>query len=59
MPHVMEIEAVDAVRAAARSVGLVVKAVEPDHAADLVLENPAGGHVFIQLKRMSLVRSTA
>lgn len=47
--------AVDAVRVAAAAVGLAVTVIEPDgDAADLVVVNPAGGRVRLQLQWVSL-----
>ncbi len=47
--------AVDAVRVAAVAVGLAVTDTEPDgHSTDLVLMNPAGGQVCVQIQRLSL-----
>jgi hypothetical protein len=52
VPTHFGVDAFDAIQEAAGAVGL---SLEEDHTGDFVLINPAGGHVVIELKRMSLV----
>lgn len=48
-------EAVEALSIAAAAVGLVPESAPSDSGADLVLINPAGGRVLVQVKHASLV----
>jgi hypothetical protein len=55
MPARSEVDGAEALRETVGALGLAIEALEPGSAsADLVLINPAGGRVVIEVKRLSL-----